>query len=190
MFVPLPTVEAYTRVVSESGSTDKKGYWIRKRKFKNKKQTETRKKTCKDIRAMKTKSNRKYIKNLSNLELTYDQINLLSWGLKFVATPIKNKTTLKKQLLTDLRDFARRMWLQYIYHGEDKNIHPFFIRTSSLLSFTFTPLHLGPFALNFSSIILKCSGTVFLVVVNFIVLSLRQSAVLNYTFPLLAVSGL
>ena len=102
---------------------------------------------------MKTKSNRKYIKNLSNLELTYDQINLLSWGLKFVATPIKNKTTLKKQLLTDFRDFARRMWLQYIYHGEDKNIHPFFIRTSSLLSFTFTPLHLGPFALNFIEVL-------------------------------------
>ena len=136
---------------------------------------------------MKTESNRKYINNSSNLELTYDQINLLSWGLKFVATPIKVETALRKQLLTDFRDFARRMWLQYIYHGEDKNIHPFFTRTSSLLSFTFTPLHLAsflPFALNFSRIVLKCSGTVFFVSVNFIVLSLRQSAILDHTFRL------
>ena len=82
------TVETYTRVVSESGSSNKKDYGIRKRKFKNKKHTERRKKTRKDIRAMKTESNRKYIKNLSNLELTNDQINLPSRGLKFVSTPI------------------------------------------------------------------------------------------------------
>ena len=34
------TVETSTRVVSESGSSNKKGYGIRKRKFKNKKHTE------------------------------------------------------------------------------------------------------------------------------------------------------
>ena len=61
------TVETYTRVVSElcqlsePGSSNKKDYGIRKRKFKNKKHTERRKKTRKDIRAMKTESNRKYI---------------------------------------------------------------------------------------------------------------------------------
>ena len=70
------TVETYTCMVSESGSSNKKDYGIRKHKFKNKKLTERRKKTPKDIRAMKTESNRKYIKNLSNLELTNDQINL------------------------------------------------------------------------------------------------------------------
>ena len=74
-------VETYTRVVSEPGSSNKKDYGIRKRKCKNKKRTERRKKTRIDIRAMKTESNRKYIKNLSNLELTNDQINLLSRGL-------------------------------------------------------------------------------------------------------------
>ena len=47
------TVETYTRVVSD--------YRIRKRKFKNKKLTERQKKARKDIRAMKTESNRKYI---------------------------------------------------------------------------------------------------------------------------------
>ena len=51
------TVETYTCVVSEPGSSNKKDYGIRKRKFKNKKHAERRKKTRKDIRAMKTESN-------------------------------------------------------------------------------------------------------------------------------------
>ena len=79
---------------------------------------------------MKTESNRKYIKNLSNLELTNDQINLLSRGLKFVPTPITNETALRKQLITDFKDFARRMRLQFIYHGKDKNIHPFYVKSN------------------------------------------------------------
>ena len=79
---------------------------------------------------MKTESNRKYIKNLSNLELTNDQINLLSRGLKFVPTPTTNETALRKQLLTDFKDFARRMRLQFIYHGKDKNIHPFYVKSN------------------------------------------------------------
>ena len=117
-------------MVSGPGSSNKKDYGIRKRKFKNKKHTERRKKTRKDIRAMKTESNRKYIKNLSNLELTNDQINLLSRGLKFVPTPTTNETALRKQLLTDFKDFARRMRLQFIYHGKDKNIHPFYVKSN------------------------------------------------------------
>ena len=113
------TVETYTRVVSESGSSNKKDYGIRKPKFKNKKHTERRKKTRKDIRALKTESDRKYIKNLSNLELTNDEINLVSRGLKFVPTPTTNETALRKQLLTDLNDSARRMRLQFLLYGEE-----------------------------------------------------------------------
>jgi len=59
--------------------------------------------------------------------LTTDQVNLLSRGLKFVPTPITNETALRKQLLTDFKDFAGRKRLQYIYHGEDNNIHPFYV---------------------------------------------------------------
>ena len=123
------TVETYTHVVSESGSSNK-DYGIRKRKFKNKKHPERRKKTHKDIRAMKTESNRKYIKNIFKLELTDDQINLLSRGLKFVPMPITNKPALRKQRLTDFKDFARRMRLQFIYYGKDKNIHPFYVKSN------------------------------------------------------------
>ena len=62
--------------------------------------------------------------------MTTDQVNLLSRGLKFVPTPITNETALRKQLLTDFKDFARRMRLQYIYHGEDNNIHPFYVNSN------------------------------------------------------------
>ena len=61
---------------------------------------------------------------------TNDQINLLSCGLKFVPTPITNETALRKQLFTDFKDFARKMRLQFIYHGKDKNIHPFCVKSN------------------------------------------------------------
>ena len=61
---------------------------------------------------------------------TNDQIDLLSRGLKFVPTPITNEAALRKQLLTDFKDFARRMRLQFIYHGKDKNIHPFYVKSN------------------------------------------------------------
>ena len=61
---------------------------------------------------------------------TNDQINLLSRGLKFVPTPITNETALRKQLFTDFKDFARKMRLQFIYHGKDKNIHPFHVKSN------------------------------------------------------------
>ena len=61
---------------------------------------------------------------------TNDQINLLSRGLKFVPTPITNETALRKQLFTDFKDFARKMRLQFIYHGKDKNIHPFYVKSN------------------------------------------------------------
>ena len=83
-----------------------------------------------DTKAMKTESNRKYVKNLSKIELTNDQINLLSHRLQFVPMPITNKTALRKQLLTDFKDFARRKRLQFIYHGKDKNINPFYIKSN------------------------------------------------------------
>ena len=57
-------------------------------------------------------------------------LNLLSHGLKFVPTPITNETALRKQLLTDFKDFEKRMRLQFIYHGKDKNTHPFYVKSN------------------------------------------------------------
>lgn len=107
-----------------------RGNRIEKCKIKNTKHRERKKKTHKDICAKKTESNRKFIKNLSNSDMSTDQINLLSHGLKFVPTPTTNETALRTQLLQDFKDFARRMRLQFIYHGEDNNIHPFYVKSN------------------------------------------------------------
>ena len=58
-----------------------------------------------------------------------EQKNLLGMGLKFIKTPVQMKLKLKKtknknKLLRDFDQFARRMRLQYIYHGEDTELHP------------------------------------------------------------------
>ena len=106
LFANNKPVETYTRVVSESGSSNKKDYGIRKRKFKNKKHTERRKKTRKDIRAMKTESNRKYIMNLSNLELTNDQNkSALSW-IKICPYTYNKRNRIKKTTPYRLQRFC------------------------------------------------------------------------------------
>ena len=48
---------------------------------------------------------------------------MLSRGLKFIPTPVTNKTTIRRQLLGDFEQFARRMRLQYLFHGQDKEPH-------------------------------------------------------------------
>ena len=46
-------------------------------------------------------ANKKHIKNLSNKELTNDQINLLAKGLKFIPTPVTKQTQIRQKLLRD-----------------------------------------------------------------------------------------
>ena len=111
-------------------TSEQRGDRIEKRKLKNIKHRERRTKTHKAITAKKTESNKKYIKNFSNSEMTTDQIILLSRGLNFVPTPATNETALRMQLIKDFKDFARRMRLQFIFHGEDNNIHPFYVKSN------------------------------------------------------------
>ena len=125
------TVEGYPCLLSMCETNEQtRGKRIEKCKIKNIKHRERKKKTQKDINAKKTESNRKYIKNFSNSDMTTDQINLLSRGLKFVSTPTTNETALRTQLLKDFKDFVRRMRLQFIYHGEDNNIHRFYVKSN------------------------------------------------------------
>ena len=63
-------------------------------------------------------SRKQYIKNLSNEQLTDKQITLLSRGLKFIPTPVTKENLIRRQLLADFNQFARRIRLQYIFHGE------------------------------------------------------------------------
>ena len=59
--------------------------------------------------------NRGYIKNLSSQNITDHEINLLSKGLKFIPTPLTKEQHIRRQLLQDFEQFARRMRLKYIF---------------------------------------------------------------------------
>ena len=75
-------------------------------------------------------TNKRYIKNLSNLELTQAQRNLLSRWLKFIPTPVTNESHIRTQLLNDFKAFARRMRLQSISYRQDKGPHSFHVKSN------------------------------------------------------------
>ena len=67
---------------------------------------------------------KKHIKNVSNKELTNDEINLPAKGLKFIPIPVTKEIHIKRQPLRDFEQFARRMRLRYIYRGDEKEPYP------------------------------------------------------------------
>ena len=73
---------------------------------------------------------KQHIKNLSDTQLTAEQINLLSRGLKFIPTPVMKENQIRRQLISDFNQFARRMRLQYIYHDQNTEQHPFHVKSS------------------------------------------------------------
>ena len=68
----------------------------------------------------KQDTNKRYIKNLSNLKQA--QMNLLS--------RVTNETHIRTQLLNDFKAFARGMHLQYISYGQDKEPHSFHVKSN------------------------------------------------------------
>ena len=74
-------------------------------------------------------SRRQQIKNLSNIQLTDEQISLLSRGLKFIPVPVTKENLIRRQLINDFDHFARRMRLQYIFNEEDSEPHPFHVKS-------------------------------------------------------------
>ena len=76
-----------------------------------------RRKSLGAIRKKQEDANKRYIKNLSNLELTQAQIYLLSRGLKFIPIPLTSESHIRTQLLNDFKTFSKRMRLQYIFYG-------------------------------------------------------------------------
>ena len=54
----------------------------------------------------------------------------MSKGLKFIPTPVTNDNLIRRHLLQDFNQFARRMRLQYIFHGQDKEPHPFHVKSN------------------------------------------------------------
>ena len=69
-------------------------------------------------------ANKQHIKNLSNKELTNDQINLLAKALKFIPTPVTKQTQIRQHLLRDFDQFAR------IFRGENKKPHPYHVNST------------------------------------------------------------
>ena len=55
---------------------------------------------------------------------------MISKGLKFIPTPVIDETKIRHELLQDLEQFARRMRLQYIFHGQNKEPHPFHVKSN------------------------------------------------------------
>ena len=71
---------------------------------------------------MITLSNRKLdtttVINLSSVQLTQDEVNLLSRGLKFCPTPTNIN---RPELKADISDFIRRLRLHEYFHDENNN---------------------------------------------------------------------
>ena len=75
-------------------------------------------------------SRKEHIKNLSNEQMTDEQINLLSRGLKFIPVPDTRENLIRRQLLADFNAFARPMHFQYIFYGKEKEPHPFHVKSN------------------------------------------------------------
>ena len=120
----------YTCLLSDSRNIKGGHGKINPSQTQNKKRKERRKNDRKDRLLAQTEANKKHIKNLSNITLTSDQTNLLAKGLKFIPTPKENDTQIRRHLLKDFENFARRMRLQYIFFGEDNEPHPFHVKSN------------------------------------------------------------
>ena len=121
-------VEKYNSLISENlttttGVQNKKGYKT------NNKRKERRKKMAKKRIETQRKNNEKFIRNFSNQQLSDSQVSILSKGLKFVPTPVTDENYIRRQLLLDFEHFARHMCLKYIFHKENKEPHPFHVKS-------------------------------------------------------------
>ena len=98
---------------------------VKNRKRKERKRDKDTKRFLNDV-----ESRKQHIKNLSNQQLTDEQIILISRGLKFIPKPMTRENLIRRQLLADFNQFARRMRLQYIYRGERNEPHPFHVKSN------------------------------------------------------------
>ena len=109
---------------TKAGHKTSKGISKNKR-HKNRRNTSEKRRVAKE-----RELNEKFLRNRSTHQLSDDQVNVLSRGLKFIPTPLTNKAIIRRQLLQDFEQFARRMHLQYISHGQNKEPHPFHVKSN------------------------------------------------------------
>ena len=123
-------MKQYTCLLSESPNTNEGKMVTNNPSVANKKRKERKKFKGMAQKHETFEANKKHIKKLSNIELTSDQVNLVAKGLKFIPTPVTNDNLIRRQLLQDFNDFARRMRLQYIFHGKNEEPHPFHVKSN------------------------------------------------------------
>ena len=124
-------VEPYPRVLSVTANSPKtKKAGKDERSLSTKKRRERKKQLQHDIAKKTMESKKAHIKNLSDYDLTCNEINLLSRGLNYIPTPVTNDSHIRKILLKDFAAFERRMRLQFIFHGRDKKPHPFHVKSN------------------------------------------------------------
>ena len=122
-------VEQYNCLFSEHKTSPPQQRQMKSR-TKNHKRKERRKNAHEKCRLTQRRANEKYIKNLSTQNLSDAQVSLLSKGLKFIPTPAVREDKIRRQLLRDFDQFARRMRLRYIFRGSEKRKHPFHVKSS------------------------------------------------------------
>ena len=69
------------------------------------------------------------LKYLLNYQISDSQVSMLS-GLKFIPKPVTNECKIRQQLFQDFEQFTRRMRLQYIFHGQNKEPIPFHVKSN------------------------------------------------------------
>ena len=121
-------------------SSHKKPNKIPENKPKKKPKLNISKTKARKIRRTKQKSerdkkirqkNEQYIQNMSNEKLSNEEISLLAKGLKLVPTPqTSKKRILRKQIMQDFNNFARRMRIRYIFANEKKKQHPYHVKSN------------------------------------------------------------
>ena len=55
---------------------------------------------------------------------------IFNFKVFFIPTPVTNEKQIQLQLLRDFENFARRMRLRYISHGQDKEPQPFHVKST------------------------------------------------------------
>ena len=111
----------HNKGVQENNKLSKSG--SKKRKERKTSKTQAYKRT-------QLERNKGYIKNLYSQNITDHEINLLSKGLKFIPTPLTKEQHIRRQLLQDFEQFARRMRLKYIFHGQNNKPHPYHVKSN------------------------------------------------------------
>ena len=117
------TLKKLALITAEANKTTKKTT----NKTTNKTTKSTRRKDRRHT--LKYRLSETLLKYLLNYQISDSQVSMLS-GLKFIPKPVTNECKIRQQLFQDFEQFTRRMRLQYIFHGQNKEPLPFHVKSN------------------------------------------------------------